>query len=203
MKANTRYICLDTETTGTLVKQGHRILEIGCIEIIDNRITERVYHTFLNPEREVDKEAEAVHGITFEKVKNEPKFVNVAEDFLSFIKDSILVIHNAPFDLIFLNTELERAGLPKIENEVIDTLILVRKKYIGERASLDALCKKFEIDATSRTLHGALMDAKLLAEVFIKLDREMEVHLKHINYIVENEFTRADYSAINFVTLSV
>jgi DNA polymerase-3 subunit epsilon len=203
MRPNKRYICLDTETTGTLVKQGHKILEIGCIEIVNNRITEKVYHTFLNPEREVDKEAQAIHGITLEKVKNEPKFSNTAENFLSFIKDSILVIHNAPFDLTFLNTELELAGFPKIENEVIDTLILARKKYIGERASLDALCKKFEIDATSRTLHGALMDAKLLAEVFLKLDQAMEVHLKHINYIVENEFTRADYSAINFVTLSL
>jgi len=203
MKPNKRYICLDTETTGTLAKQGHKILEIGCIEIVNNRITEKVYHTFLNPEREVDKEAQAIHGITPEKVKNEPKFSNTAENFLSFIKDSILVIHNAPFDLTFLNTELELAGFPKIENEIIDTLILARKKYIGERASLDALCKKFEIDATSRTLHGALMDAKLLAEVFLKLDQAMEVHLKHINYIVENEFTRADYSAINFVTLSL
>lgn len=201
MKNNQRYICLDTETTGTSINKGHRIIEIGCVEIINGEKTGKEYHTFLHPDREIDKEAEAVHGITLEKLKDAPKFSGISQDFLNFIQDSTLIIHNAPFDVTFINNELKIVNLPKITNEIIDTLILARKKYIGERASLDALCKKFEIDTTSRTLHGALLDAQLLAEVFLKIDKEMEVHLQNIKYITENNPIRENYNSINFIKL--
>ncbi|MDA0617565.1 MAG: DNA polymerase III subunit epsilon [Proteobacteria bacterium] len=202
MKEGVRYVCLDTETTGTLVRKGHRILEIGCVEVIDGVITGNEYHTFLNPECEIDKEAIAVHGITQETVKNEPKFEKIAGDFQSFIENSVLVIHNASFDISFLNNELDLANLHKIENEVIDTLILARKKYVGERASLDALCTKFAVDRASRTLHGALLDAKLLAEVFLQLDKETEIHGKVLKYIMDNNSTRNNYSHLQFVSLA-
>ncbi len=202
MKEGVRYICLDTETTGTLVRKGHRVLEIGCVEVIDGVITGSEYHTFLNPECEIDAEAIAVHGITQEKVKNEPKFKDIARDFQNFINNSVLVIHNASFDISFLNNEFDLAGLHKIDNEVIDTLILARRKYIGERASLDALCTKFGVDKTSRTLHGALLDAKLLAEVFLQIDKETEIHSKVLKYIVDNNPVRNDYSSFQFVVLS-
>ncbi len=201
MKTDVRYICLDTETTGTLVRQGHRVIEIGCVEIINGSVTGKEYRTLLNPERAIDKEAEAVHGITLASVKSAPKFSAVAEEFLSFINNAVLVIHNAPFDTSFINNELQIAGLSNIENEVIDTLVLARKNYIGERASLDALCNKFAIDKTSRTLHGALLDAQLLSHVFLHIDKEMDIHLRKLKYISENTAIREDYSSMNFITL--
>jgi len=201
MKTNERYICLDTETTGISIRNKHKIIEIGCIEIINGQETGQTYHTYINPNREIDKEAQAIHGITLESLQNELKFNEIAQNLMKFIENSILVIHNAPFDINFLNYELEQCGIDKIENEVIDTLILARKKYAGEKASLDALCKKFEIDSSARTLHGALLDASLLAKVFSKMDQEMDVHLKKIKYIIDEDFIRDDYSKLNFMIL--
>lgn len=202
MRPTTRYICLDTETTGTLVRKGHRILEIGCVEVINGEITGSEYHTFLNPQCEIDAEAIAVHGITKEKVANAPQFGEIGQKFKDFIKNATLVIHNASFDITFLNNELTLSGMPVLDNEVIDTLIVARKKYVGERASLDALCTRFGIDTASRTLHGALLDARLLAEMFICLDRETEVHSKTVKYIVENTPTRNSYTHLQFSTVS-
>ena len=200
MKTNQRYICLDTETTGISIKKQHKIIEIGCVEVINGKETGQTYHTYLNPNREIDTEAQEVHGISLDFLQDKPTFSEISQDFTQFIKNSVLVIHNAPFDINFLNHELSLCGLEKIENEVIDTLVLARKKYINEKASLDALCKKFEIDTSERNLHGALLDAQLLAKVFVKMDEEMEIHLRKIKYIIDDEFIRNDYSNLEFAT---
>lgn len=202
MKQNERYICLDTETTGISVKNKHKIIEIGCVEIINAKETGRTYHAYLNPDREIDKEAQAVHGISLDSLQDKPRFKEIASDFTKFIANSTLVIHNATFDINFLNYELELCGLEKIENPVVDTLILARKKYVGERASLDALCKKFEVDLSSRNMHGALLDAGLLAKVFIRMDQEFDINIKKIQYIMEDEFVRQSYDAMNFTVLA-
>jgi len=202
MKQDERYICLDTETTGISVKNKHKIIEIGCVEIINGKETGRTYHAYLNPDREIDKEAQAVHGISLDSLQDKPRFKEIASDFTKFIANSTLVIHNATFDINFLNYELELCGLEKIENPVVDTLILARKKYVGERASLDALCKKFDVDLSSRNMHGALLDAGLLAKVFIRMDQEFDINIKKIQYIVEDEFVRQSYDAMNFTVLA-
>jgi DNA polymerase-3 subunit epsilon len=181
---------------------GHRIVEIGCVEVIDGKVTGSEYRTLLNPEREVDKDAEAVHGYNLKKLKNEPKFPEIANDFLNFIEDGILVIHNAGFDITFLNNELALSQMARMDNEIIDTLILARKNYTGERASLNALCDKFNVDKTSRTLHGALLDAQLLSHVFCVMATEMEIHLPKPKYIKKNKPKRADYSTLEFVCLA-
>lgn len=203
MRRGTRYICFDTETTGTSIPKGHRIIEIGCVEIVDGVETGREFRRLVNPEREVDKEAEAIHGYNLSMLKNEVKFADVCHDFLDFIQGSVLVIHNAGFDVAFINHELERVNLPRLENEVIDTLILARKNYAGERASLDALCSKFGVDTSSRTHHGALLDSKLLSQVFIAMAKEIEVHIKKPNFIKRNIATRESYSHLQFVSLCV
>ncbi len=202
MKQDERYICLDTETTGISIKNKHKIIEIGCVEVVNGKETGRTYHAYLNPDREIDKEAQAVHGISLDSLQDKPRFQEIADDFTQFIANSTLVIHNATFDLNFLNYELELCGLEKIENPVVDTLILARKKYVGERASLDALCKKFEVDLSSRNMHGALLDAGLLAKVFMRMDQEFDINIKKIKYITEDEFIRTPYQDLKFTVLA-
>lgn len=165
-----RLIILDTETTGLNPKDGHRIVEIGCIEMVSFRLTGRHFHTYINPEREIPKEATHVHGITTEFVKKWPLFSQIVDQFLDFIQDDPLVIHNAPFDMGFLNAELEWAQKPLLDKKrAINTLTMARQKYPGEKATLDALCKKFDIDLSKRDKHGALLDAELLSQVYIEM----------------------------------
>jgi len=167
-------IVLDTETTGISVKEGHRIVEIGCIEL-DNLIpTKKNFHYYLNPQRKVSEKAFQVHGYTDEFLSNQKKFSEISEEFLSFIKNKRLIIHNAEFDLSHLNNELKLLGKNKIENEIIDTLSLARSKYPGSAVSLDALCKRFRIDNSKRVKHTALIDCDLLARVYINLIDQKE-----------------------------
>ena len=167
-------IVLDTETTGISVKDGHRIVEIGCIEL-DNLIpTKNKFHCYLNPERKVSEKALEVHGYTDEFLANQKKFSDVGEQFLEFIKGKRLVIHNADFDIGHLNNELAILGKKKLDNEIIDTLILARDKFPGSPVSLDALCKRYRIDNSERTQHTALIDCDLLAKVYINLIDQKE-----------------------------
>ncbi len=168
-----RQIVLDTETTGLSTRQGHRVIEIGCIEMVNRRFTGNNYHTFLNPERDIDEGAERVHGISRADLETAPLFADVVEELLAFLKDAELVIHNAEFDVGFLDQELKlvKHQRPKITQHatVLDTLTLARKLHPGQRNSLDALCKRYEVDASSRELHGALIDAELLANVYLAM----------------------------------
>lgn len=168
-----RQIVLDTETTGLATSQGHRIIEIGCIEIVNRRFTGREYHTFLNPERDIDEGAEEVHGISRADLESQPRFSDIADEFLEFIKDGELVIHNAEFDVGFLEYELTlmKHPLPTITEHasVLDTLSYARRLHPGQRNSLDALCKRYDVDASRRNVHGALIDAELLAKVYLAM----------------------------------
>lgn len=165
-----REIALDTETTGLNPKAGHRVVEIGCVEMVNHVATGEVFHVYINPERDMPEEAFAVHGLSEEFLKDHPVFTNVARDFLDFIGDDPLVIHNASFDMGFLNAELDLAGHPALPMErAIDTVKMARKKFPGAQANLDALCKRFGVDNSNRELHGALLDARLLAEVYLEL----------------------------------
>ncbi len=165
-----REICLDTETTGLKPEEGHRVIEIGAVELVDKVPTGREYHVYINPERDVPAGAVEVHGLTAEFLADKPPFAEIAEEFLSFVEDATLVIHNAEFDRRFLNAELERLGLPLIPRErCVDTLAIARAKFPGAPCSLDALCRRFAIDNSHRDLHGALIDAKILAEVYLEL----------------------------------
>lgn len=166
-----RQIVLDTETTGLEVSQGHRIIEIGCVELDNRRLTGNHYHQYINPQREIDQGAIEVHGITNESLTDKPLFAQVADDFMEFIAGAQLIIHNAPFDLGFLNSELQRldAGHSNVEQVcgVIDTLVMARGKHPGQRNSLDALCQRYMVDNSQRDLHGALLDAEILADVYL------------------------------------
>ena len=166
-----REIVFDTETTGLDPAQGHKIVEIGCVELINHTPTGRTFQEYLNPERLMDEEVIAVHGITNEFVKDKPTFKEVADKFIEFIgEDSKLVIHNAAFDMKFLNAELESCGYSKLSyDRVIDTLIIARQKFPGSRVNLNELCTRFGVDASARTVHGALLDSELLAEVYLEL----------------------------------
>ncbi len=167
-------VVLDTETTGISIKEGHRIVEIGCIEL-DNLVpTKKKFHCYLNPERKVSEKALEVHGYTDEFLAKQIKFKDIGEEFLEFIKDKRLIIHNADFDLGHLNNELAILGKKEIENEVIDTLILARDKFPGSPVSLDALCKRYRVDNSKRTQHTALIDCDLLAKVYINLIDQKE-----------------------------
>ncbi len=182
-----RQIVLDTETTGLEPAQGHRIIEIGCVEIINRRRTSNHYHQYLNPEREIDAAAIEIHGITNETLADKPRFGEIAQEFLAFIKGAELIIHNAPFDVAFINHELNLAAtdasnapsgltdaLPPIacldgHCTVLDTLAMARSLHPGQKNSLDALCKRYNIDNSQRTLHGALLDAEILADVYLAM----------------------------------
>jgi len=168
-----RQIVLDTETTGLSTAQGHRIIEIGCLELVNRRLTGREYHRFLNPERDIDEGAERVHGISRADLEGQPLFADIAEEFLEFLRDSELVIHNAEFDVGFIEHELRlmQHAKPAITEHamVLDTLALARKLHPGQRNSLDALCKRYDVDATKRDVHGALIDSELLANVYLAM----------------------------------
>jgi len=168
-----RQIVLDTETTGLSTEQGHRIIEIGCIELVNRRFTGREYHRFLNPERDIDEGAEAVHGISLADLKGQPRFADIADELIDFIHGSELVIHNAEFDVGFIEHELRlmKYPRPKVADHalVLDTLSLARELHPGQRNSLDALCKRYEVDVSRRDLHGALIDAELLARVYLAM----------------------------------
>ena len=174
-------VVLDTETTGLSIKEGHRIVEIGCIEL-DNLIpTQNKFHCYLNPERKVSEKALEVHGYTDEFLLKQKKFNEIVDKFLNFIKDKRLIIHNAEFDLVHLNNELSILGKKKIENEIIDTLVLARNKFPGSSVSLDALCKRYRVDNSKRTHHTALIDCDLLAKVYINLIDQKEPTLNFLN----------------------
>ena len=174
-------VVLDTETTGISVKEGHRIVEIGCIEL-DNLIpTQNKFHFYLNPERKVSEEAFKVHGYTDEFLSKQKKFTEIGDKFLNFIKDKRLIIHNAEFDIAHLNNELSLIGRKKIENNIIDTLVLARDKFPGSQVSLDALCKRYKVDNSKRTQHTALIDCDLLAKVYINLIDQKEPTLNFEN----------------------
>lgn len=165
-----REIVLDTETTGLDPLEGHRLVEIGCVELHNHVPTGKVYHQYINPERDVPAEAAAVHGLTTEKLKNEPVFSQIFPDFLEFVGNAQLIIHNAEFDMKFLNYELQQVGHNGFPmKQATDTLLMARKKFPGSPASLDALCRRYNIDNSNREFHGALLDSELLAEVYLEM----------------------------------
>jgi DNA polymerase-3 subunit epsilon len=169
-----RQVVLDTETTGLEAKEGHRIIEIGCIEIVGRRVTERRFHQYVNPERDSDEGALAVHGLTRHFLEDKPRFAEVVDDLLGFVKDAEVIIHNAAFDVEFLDAELGRLGRGRFADHcggITDSLLLAREQNPGKRNSLDALCERHGVSNTHRTLHGALLDAGLLAEVFLAMTR--------------------------------
>ena len=180
-----REIVLDTETTGISVKEGHRIVEIGCIELENLIPTQNKFHCYLNPERKVSEKALEVHGYTDEFLSKQKKFNEVGEAFLNFIDNKRLIIHNAEFDLAHLNNELSIFGKKKIKNEVVDTLLLARDKFPGSSVSLDALCKRYRVDNSKRTQHTALIDCDLLSKVYINLIDQKEPTLNFQNQDIE------------------
>jgi DNA polymerase-3 subunit epsilon len=164
-----REIVLDTETTGLDPLAGHRVVEVGCIELVNTVATGRSFHAYFNPEMLMPTGAEDVHGLSDEFLADKPRFAERVDELLAFIGDAQLVIHNAQFDIGFLNAELERVGKPGLANSYVDTVSMARRKFPGQRVSLDALCERFAIDNSSRTKHGALLDSELLAEVYLEL----------------------------------
>ena len=172
-----RQIFLDTETTGLEHKFGHRIIEIGCVEMRNRRLTNRHFHRYLNPEREIDAGALEVHGITLEFLQDKPRFAEIAAEFLDFIRDAELIIHNAPFDIGFLNAELALLDMAPIDTvcpAVHDTLVMAKELFPGKKNNLNVLCERYGIDNSHRTLHGALLDAEILAEVYVAMTRGQE-----------------------------
>ncbi|MBS4098262.1 MAG: DNA polymerase III subunit epsilon [Sulfuricella sp.] len=171
-----RQIFLDTETTGLDPKQGHRIIEVAGVEMVNRRLTGKHFHRYLNPQREIDAGAQQVHGISLEFLQDKPLFRDIAEEFLTYVGDAELIIHNAPFDVGFLNSELGKLGLDKIDGRcaITDTLKMAKTMRPGQKNNLDALCRFYQIDNSGRTLHGALLDAELLAEVYLAMTRGQE-----------------------------
>lgn len=175
-----RQIVLDTETTGLEWNRGHRVIEIGCVELLNRRLSGRVFHRYLNPERDIDEGARAIHGLTRERLQTEPKFAEVAAELLEFISGAELIMHNAEFDIAFLDMELALLAMASAEQEavaakvrglcpILDTLALARERHTGQRNNLDALCKRYGIDNSHRELHGALLDARILADVYLAM----------------------------------
>jgi len=186
-----RQIVLDTETTGLNPNLGHRLVEVAAIELCDRKVSDRSFHRYVNPEREIDEGAAAVHGLTLDRLQDEPKFAEIAPALLEFISGAELIIHNAPFDMGFLNAELARAGLPLLENQVIDTLKVAKDLHPGKKNNLDALCDRYMIDNSHRTLHGALLDTELLAEVYLAMTRGQE------SLLGDDEANHEDNAAIS------
>lgn len=167
-----RQVVLDTETTGLEVSQDHRIIEIGCVELINRKLTGNHYHQYINPEREIDQGAQEVHGISNEFLADKPVFSDIASAFLAFIKGAELIIHNAPFDIGFMDHEFQKlSGMGKTDDycTVIDSLVMARQKHPGQKNNLDALCKRYTVDNSKRELHGALLDAEILADVYLAM----------------------------------
>jgi len=197
-----RQIILDTETTGLDPNDGHRVIEIGCIEMVNRRLTDRTFHVYINPEREIDQEAIAVHGITNEFLADKPNFSGIADEFIEFVRDAELIAHNAPFDVSFLEAELERIpGAPSIFSlmhggAAVDTLSMAKEKRPGKRNSLDALCRDYKIDASERTLHGALLDAELLTRVYLEMTREQS----RMFGVSENQSQNSQFEPIQKLT---
>ena len=178
-------IVLDTETTGLSVKDGHRIVEIGCVELVNRMPTKNIFHCYLNPERKISEDAFKIHGYSDEFLANKTKFIEIADKFLNFIGDKNLVIHNASFDLGHINNELKIIGKKPLSNSrIVDTLEIAREKFPGSQISLDALCKKFRIDSSKREKHSAIVDCELLSKVYINLIDQKEPSL---NFLVQNE----------------
>jgi DNA polymerase-3 subunit epsilon len=169
-----RKIVLDTETTGLDPRKGHRIIELAAIELEGRKVSKRHFHHYLDPEREVDEDAARVHGFTWDMLRGRAKFADIATSFLAFVEGAELMAHNAPFDMSFINNELGLLGLPPLQNPVVDTLKIAREMHPGKKNGLDALCSRYEIDNTHRTLHGALLDTELLAEVYFAMTRGQE-----------------------------
>ncbi len=188
-------IVLDTETTGISVTEGHRVVEIGCLELEDLIPTKRKFHCYLNPERKVSEQAFKIHGYSDDFLSKQKKFDEIGIEFLEFIKNKRLIIHNAEFDLAHLNNELKLFGKEKIDNEIIDTLTLAREKFPGSQASLDALCKRFSIDNSRRVKHTALIDCELLSKVYVNLIDQKEPTLDFSNGQQKdlNTTSKADY----------
>ena len=179
-----RQIFLDTETTGLSAENGDRVIEIGCVELLHRKLTGNNLHFYINPERDSHEDALRVHGITNEFLKDKPKFAEIAEQFLEYIAGAEVIIHNAPFDIGFLNKELELLGRPLLANyieSVTDTLVMAKEMFPGKRNSLDALCDRLEVDNSGRTLHGALLDAELLADVYINMTRGQDALLMEVD----------------------
>lgn len=197
-----RQIILDTETTGLDPNDGHRVIEIGCIEMVNRRLTDRTFHVYINPEREIDQEAIAVHGITNEFLADKPNFSGIADEFIEFVRDAELIAHNAPFDVSFLEAELERIpGAPSIFSlmhggAAVDTLSMAKEKRPGKRNSLDALCRDYKVDASERTLHGALLDAELLTRVYLEMTREQS----RMFGVSENQSQNSQFEPIQKLT---
>ena len=189
-------IVLDTETTGISVKDGHRIVEIGCIELENLIPTKNKFHCYLNPERKVSEQAFKVHGYNDEFLSKQKKFNEIVDEFLEFIKDKRLIIHNAEFDLAHLNNELKLLGSEKVDNEVVDTLVLARDKFPGSQISLDALCKRFKIDNSRRVTHTALIDCDLLARVYINLIDQKEPSLNF--QAINDQYEKKDEVVLNY-----
>ena len=201
-----RQIFLDTETTGLYPDQGHRIIEIAAVEIFNRRPTQRHFHIYINPEREIDAGAQEVHGISLEFLQDKPLFSQVASEFLEFVRGAELIIHNAPFDVGFLNMELSRLNMDKLETYVsgiVDTLKMAKEMRPGQRNNLDALCRHFGIDNSKRTLHGALLDAELLADVYIAMTRGQERLLIEISSTTEDVAETTVEVDLNALTLVV
>jgi DNA polymerase-3 subunit epsilon len=178
MGSLSRLVVLDTETTGLKPEDGHRVIEVGCIELLGRRPSGRRLHFYLNPERAIDEAAIQVHGLTLERLANEPVFAEIAQELFSFLKGAQLVIHNAPFDVGFLNAEFSRLALPMLQSQpditIVDSLEMARQLHPGQRNSLDALCARYNVSNSHRQLHGALLDAELLAEVYLGMTRGQE-----------------------------
>ncbi|MFM6992013.1 MAG: DNA polymerase III subunit epsilon [Rhodoferax sp.] len=178
-----RQIFLDTETTGLYPEQGDRVIEIGCVELVNRKLTGNTLHLYLNPDRDSHEDALRIHGITTEFLRDKPRFAEVADEFLQFVSDAELIIHNAPFDLGFLNKELSLLGRPPLKDHVsgvLDTLVMAKEMFPGKRNSLDALCARLEVDNSGRSLHGALLDAELLADVYINMTRGQDALLMDV-----------------------
>jgi DNA polymerase-3 subunit epsilon len=204
-----RQIFLDTETTGLYAEQGDRVIEIGCVELFNRKLTGNNLHFYLNPGRESHEEALRIHGLTTEFLRDKPKFEAVADDFLAYVQDAEVIIHNASFDIGFLNAELKRAGkLPFNEHvsNVIDTLVMAKEMFPGKRNNLDALCTRLEVDNSGRTLHGALLDAELLADVYINMTRGQDALLMDAGDPQQEEggrpVERVDLSGLELLVLS-
>ncbi len=193
-----RELVLDTETTGLDYEEGHRLVEIGIVELENHIPTGNNFHYYLNPERDSDYKAEQVHGLSREFLKNKPKFCDIIDEFIEFISDSIIIIHNASFDMGFINSELSRCDRTKLdENLIVDTLELAKKKFPGQSVSLDSLCRKYNIDLSNREIHGALKDAKLLASVYIELIGGRQTKLEFEKQNISTSNLVNDSSKIN------